>query len=327
MHLVGHSLGGKVAAMAALEQADQDAYGSIRRKEESTIKILSLTMIDVSPVDYAEDESFAEVFRTLDIVDELHTHLPLVGKSVQPSEDSDGSSRSEDIVSRGLNTRVVLSDLVGERVSDPMLKAFLLANIQPKESVKEGVKNPGAGGLDDNIRAIMKRIASSREKIRSQHRVGFSSVSESESESENSSDKSETPEGFEWKFSVPGIVDFKSQLGGWPSVVPRQQYGEGDGDKGMEETDYIGTTVPLLGDKNDFKSSSLPQPFINPVLIMKGANSRFVRSSHISSISSMFPLFTLMTVRDAGHWLHFEKPKESSDSLIKFIRTVEDRVT
>ena len=325
MHLVGHSLGGKVAAMAALEQADQDAHGSIKRKEESTIKILSLTMIDVSPVDYAEDESFAEVFRTLDIVDELHTHLPLVGKSVQPSEDSDGSSGSEDIVRRGLNTRVVLSDLVGERVSDPMLKAFLLANIQPKESVKEGVKNPGIGGLDDNIRAIMKRIASSRERIRSQHRVGFSSLSESDSES--SSVKSETPEGFEWKFSVPGIVDFKSQLGGWPSIVPRQQYGEGDGDKGMEETDYIETTVPLLGDKNDFKSSSLPQPFINPVLIMKGANSRFVRSSHISSISSMFPLFTLMTVRDAGHWLHFEKPKESSDSLIKFIRTVEDRVT
>ena len=67
-------------------------------------------------------------------------------------------------------------------------------------------------------------------------------------------------------------------------------------------------------------------PFLNPVLLMKGGTSKFVRSSHIPSISLLFPNFTLMTVREAGHWLHFEKPKESSELLMKFIRTVEDRM-
>ena len=66
-------------------------------------------------------------------------------------------------------------------------------------------------------------------------------------------------------------------------------------------------------------------PYTSPVLVMKGALSKFVKSSHIAPIARLFPLFTLLTVRDAGHWLHFEKPKESSEALIKFIRKVEDR--
>ena len=164
------------------------------------------------------------------------------------------------------------------------------------------------------------------------------------------------PEGFEWKFSVEGIVGFRGELGGWPkdltwvsadreAVREAHRDAPSDGDRdgsrgggadrngeereGTARSDYSGASVDINGDGERGGGSSgryVAPVFRNPVLVMKGANSRFERSSHIPSIYSLFPNFTLMTVRDAGHWLHFEKPKVSSDYLIGFIRTVEDRM-
>lgn len=59
VHLIGHSLGGKVAAATSL------------LSEKRGVDIRSLTLLDISPVEYSEDE-FDEVFETLDFLEETH---------------------------------------------------------------------------------------------------------------------------------------------------------------------------------------------------------------------------------------------------------------
>ena len=297
MHLVGHSLGGKVAAVAALKLANQVGVdGTGGDQDRSDIRILSMTMIDVSPVDYDSEEAFEDVFRTVDIVNELDTQLSLVGTT--PSKPSDDSS--------SINVRSALNALLGGKVTDPMLKAFLLASIQPKEIRLD----PSVGGLSARIKSLMRKIELHRCSLSPQQQQSHKEAVEgigADIASPGTFHSIPSGSGFEWKFSVRGIVAFRGELGAWPYEFSRRRAG--------------------ADDKEESMSGTLdPSPFLNPVLLMKGGNSKFVRSSHIPSISLLFPNFTLMTVREAGHWLHFEKPKESSELLMKFIRTVEDRM-
>lgn len=340
VHLVGHSLGGKVAAVAALLLAEQNRIEVETLQKQSAggnglvkgldngsavdfsdlklkLKVLSLTLIDVSPVDYEADEAFADVLRTLDIVEDLNGHLPNLGQGEgeENGDTSDSKSKSKAGVDVSVaNVRVLLNGLLSERVPDPMLKAFLMASIQPRE---DKVLGPGVHSVSSSMRVLMQRIQTSRYSLRLakakvQGRVegqhGTSTISERSSITRDAM-RIETDTdagyhipvpvsgGFEWKFSLEGISGFRNKLCGWPSRYSTQDRGE---------------STPLI-------------PYLEPVLLMKGANSKFVRSSHIPSISSMFPMFTLVTVRDAGHWLHFEKPNESSESLIRFIHRVEER--
>jgi pimeloyl-ACP methyl ester carboxylesterase len=314
VHLVGHSLGGKVAAVAALQlvelsrkeeealQTQSAGEKEQTREGESAVdlsglklKVLSLTLIDVSPVDYEGDEAFADVLHTLDIVEDLNGYLPNLGQGQGDGDTGKSNSRSGQDVSVA-DVRVLLNGLLSERVPDPMLKAFLMASIQPRE---DKILGPGFQGLSFSMRVLMQRIKASRDTLRlakGQGQVQGASV-------ETGAHPIPVPlsvpvsGGFEWKFSVEGISGFRNKLCGWPNRYSTQKRDE---------------SSPLT-------------PYLEPVLLMKGANSKFVRSSHIPQISSMFPSFTLLTVRDAGHWLHFEKPNESSESLIRFIRRVEER--
>jgi esterase len=56
------------------------------------------------------------------------------------------------------------------------------------------------------------------------------------------------------------------------------------------------------------------------VLLLKGGDSSFVRSAHLDSVKLQFPLFSLQVVKDAGHWLHAEKPAKTVEMIVQFIR-------
>ena len=385
VHVVGHSLGGKVAAVAALHLAEEEeerlkeSRGSDLgdkgkdKDKERIIEIMSLTLIDVSPVDYAGDEAFGEVFRTLDIVEVLNEQLPFIGTEPLSDDGSTPSSGGDRERARdkaadraGPHARNMLSSLLGARVEDPMLKAFLLASIQPidrRNKIEVGamaVDGGDLGGLGSSIRDVMNKIQSTK-KLHHPHKVALglgiglgvgvgqiSGAGESGSNSSNraSGSGSGSIGGFEWKFSVEGIARFREQLGGWPTRYSNDDDDNDDHDNA--EAGSIESDLRAAASKNDQRKRSRAvdilqeggegegtsvsavstvtvTPYTNPVLVMKGALSKFVKSSHIAPIATLFPLFTLLTVRDAGHWLHFEKPKESSESLIKFIRRVEDR--
>jgi pimeloyl-ACP methyl ester carboxylesterase len=59
-----------------------------------------------------------------------------------------------------------------------------------------------------------------------------------------------------------------------------------------------------------------------PVFLLKGGKSKFVKSLHLNTISTLFPQYSVASIQDASHWLHFEKPDETSEEIIKFLRKV-----
>jgi len=53
-----------------------------------------------------------------------------------------------------------------------------------------------------------------------------------------------------------------------------------------------------------------------PVLFVKGSDSEYINKLDLEDINTIFPMAKLEIIKDAGHWLHIEKP----DLLIKTIK-------
>jgi len=57
-----------------------------------------------------------------------------------------------------------------------------------------------------------------------------------------------------------------------------------------------------------------------PVLFLRGGNSKYVRDEDMDGIRQHFPKAVFATIKDAGHWLHAEKPKEFLEATLYFFR-------
>ena len=53
-----------------------------------------------------------------------------------------------------------------------------------------------------------------------------------------------------------------------------------------------------------------------PVLFIRGEHSDYINDDCIPAIKRVFPMAEMVTIPDAGHWLHVEQP----DLLVKTIR-------
>eukprot|EP01038_Epipyxis_sp_PR26KG_P004725 gene4725-6630_t len=62
-----------------------------------------------------------------------------------------------------------------------------------------------------------------------------------------------------------------------------------------------------------------------PLLLMKGSNSSFVRSNHIELIKPYFPNYNMVTIRNADHNIHMDKPEETSRKVTEFISLIDNR--
>ncbi len=56
-----------------------------------------------------------------------------------------------------------------------------------------------------------------------------------------------------------------------------------------------------------------------PTLVIRGENSPYVRDADVGKIKAMFPKAIFLTVKNAGHWLHAEKPEIVRNAVKKFI--------
>ena len=81
---------------------------------------------------------------------------------------------------------------------------------------------------------------------------------------------------------------------------------------------------PSMGEIGGFPWSPQADRFNGPTLVYKAADSLFVRSSHIPLISSFFPSYTMISEKGAGHWLHIEKPNETTQKVAQFFNYLED---
>ncbi len=59
--------------------------------------------------------------------------------------------------------------------------------------------------------------------------------------------------------------------------------------------------------------------FLGETLFIHGGNSLYVQQKDLPAINKLFPHYKLVTVEDAGHWLHADKPKVVFDEILNFI--------
>ncbi|WP_246142541.1 alpha/beta fold hydrolase [Nocardioides rubriscoriae] len=59
--------------------------------------------------------------------------------------------------------------------------------------------------------------------------------------------------------------------------------------------------------------------FDHPVLWLAGARSPYVRPEHAATMRRYFPRTTLVTIKDAGHWVHSEQPAAFVSALRVFL--------
>lgn len=57
-----------------------------------------------------------------------------------------------------------------------------------------------------------------------------------------------------------------------------------------------------------------------PVLFIKGANSNYILPEDFPSIKRIYPEAEIVTIPDAGHWLHAEQPQLFMDAVWNFVQ-------
>lgn len=84
--------------------------------------------------------------------------------------------------------------------------------------------------------------------------------------------------------------------------------------------------IPVIKEQYDniiVNSLSPWESYDGPTLFIKGARSeRYVEEEDLPTIEGFFPAYEL-TVLDAGHWVHAEKPKELLETVEKFLGKAE----
>ena len=80
--------------------------------------------------------------------------------------------------------------------------------------------------------------------------------------------------------------------------------------------DTLETAMPALSDFPDFPDDAA---YEGPTLFVAGARSDYVQPEHRAAIRRLFPKASLVRLRDAGHWIHAERPEEFLDTLLPFL--------
>jgi len=60
-------------------------------------------------------------------------------------------------------------------------------------------------------------------------------------------------------------------------------------------------------------------PFDHPVLWVAGDRSDYVTPERMPAMRALFPRTRLLTVKDAGHWVHSERPDVMTEALRVFL--------
>lgn len=59
--------------------------------------------------------------------------------------------------------------------------------------------------------------------------------------------------------------------------------------------------------------------YTGPTLFLRGSRSEYIHENDTSSIIKHFPMADIVTVANAGHWLHAENPKEFFNQSLEFL--------
>lgn len=81
----------------------------------------------------------------------------------------------------------------------------------------------------------------------------------------------------------------------------------------------LDTIVSSMEHVKDFPVPTSLGAFSGPFLLIKGSRSNFVTSKHLDVIKQCFKHYSLVSIKECGHWIHAEKPEEASELLKSFV--------
>ncbi len=73
-----------------------------------------------------------------------------------------------------------------------------------------------------------------------------------------------------------------------------------------------------MNDLRDFPVNNL-EKYKKPILCIFGENSDYVTSENMSDFRKFFPKVIFHKFKNAGHWLHAEKPKEFIEKIVNYL--------
>lgn len=71
-------------------------------------------------------------------------------------------------------------------------------------------------------------------------------------------------------------------------------------------------------DMSEILSGFKADEIFTPTLFIRGAMSNYILDEDVSSLEAQFPDMELITVENAGHWVHAEAPNEFQEALLGF---------
>lgn len=80
--------------------------------------------------------------------------------------------------------------------------------------------------------------------------------------------------------------------------------------------------LEVFNDKIETIGTALPfdNRFDKPALFLRGDNSDYILDADFETIYHHFPEASVVTIVNAGHWLHVENPKDFSLELLRFLK-------
>lgn len=79
--------------------------------------------------------------------------------------------------------------------------------------------------------------------------------------------------------------------------------------------------LEVISEKYDNILVPVPDKKVDtPTLFIRGEKSAYIEDSDLPAISERFPDYRLVTIPDAGHWVHAEQPDAYYEAVIKFIK-------
>ena len=58
---------------------------------------------------------------------------------------------------------------------------------------------------------------------------------------------------------------------------------------------------------------------MGPTLFVRGENSRYILDEDIPHIKDLFPNSSLVTIKNAGHWVHADAPEAFAKTVLAFL--------
>ncbi|GAB5366346.1 hypothetical protein AAMO2058_001136100 [Amorphochlora amoebiformis] len=84
----------------------------------------------------------------------------------------------------------------------------------------------------------------------------------------------------------------------------------------------VKTIHKSLANIRDFEIGLRPgekRSFSRDVFFISGRRSKYISTRHLSTISDLFPKYRMVTIKDAGHWVHAEYPAETAQYCQMFL--------